>query len=498
MKHFNKLFVAAILFAGVTTQAQNADQPWAVTVGMNALDGARVSAASKFENQMGQYFETKNWSILPSASVLGVSRHVWNNFTVGVTGSVNKMTKMVNPIYVNTGTASKPNWVNTGQRERVDVDLMYYAIDAHVKYRFIKDSWFDPAIFVGGGYEFLGKASAGTVGGGLSLGFWFTENIGLNLSSTYKYSFDDTRTPNVDVPSHLQHIAGVTFRFGGKDTDGDGILDKYDECPEIPGLKQFNGCPDTDGDGIPDHLDDCPDVFGLAEFNGCPDTDGDGIPDNQDACPEIPGLPQFNGCPDTDGDGIPDPQDECPLIPGPAENNGCPWPDRDGDGIPDYLDKCPDVPGLKEYDGCPKPKPKTEEVVTEKLQNILFNLGKSTLRPESASKLDEAANIIKNSPKEHFVVIGMTDKTGSEAVNLKLSKERAAAVVKALEARGVNPETLKSIGIGSQDATVPASASNEERQKDRKVIVRAISSDEFKVMKKNDLPASKPAKKRKK
>jgi len=163
--------------------------------------------------------------------------------------------------------------------------------------------------------------------------------------------------------------------------------------------------------------------------------------------------------------------------------------------VPDYMDKCPDVPGLPEYQGCPKPKP-VEQVVTEKLQNILFNLGKATLRPESASKLDEAANIIKNSPKEHFVVVGMTDKTGSEAVNLKLSKERAAAVVKALEERGVSPDVLKSIGIGSQDATVPASASNEERQKDRKVIVRSISSDEFKIMKKNDLPASKPAKKR--
>jgi len=496
MKHFNKLFVAAILFAGVTTQAQNADQPWTVTVGMNAIDGARVSAASKFENQMGQYFQTKNWSILPSASVLNVSRHLGGKFSFGLTGSVNKITKFIEPVYVNTGTNSRPNWVNTGQRDRVDVDLMYYGIDGHVKYNFIKDSWFDPAIFVGGGYEFVGKASAGTVGGGLSLGFWFTDNIGLTVSSTYKHSFDDSRTPNVDVASHLQHIAGVTFRFGGKDTDGDGVLDKYDDCPEVFGLKEFNGCPDTDGDGIIDELDECPFEFGLAEFNGCPDRDGDGIPDQQDACPDVPGLPQFNGCPDTDGDGVPDEKDECPLVPGPKENNGCPWPDRDGDGIPDNVDKCPDVPGLKEYNGCPKPKP-TEQVVTEKLHNILFNLGKSTLRPESAAKLDEAADIIKNSPKENFVVIGMTDKTGTEAVNLKLSKERAAAVVKALEARGVNPEVLKSIGIGSQDATVPATASNEERQKDRKVIVRTISSDEFKVMKKNDLPAAKPAKKRK-
>jgi hypothetical protein len=42
-------------------------------------------------------------------------------------------------------------------------------------------------------------------------------------------------------------------------------------------FKRFNGCPDTDGDGIQDSADACPDVFGLATLNGCPDTDGDGL-----------------------------------------------------------------------------------------------------------------------------------------------------------------------------------------------------------------------------
>jgi hypothetical protein len=46
--------------------------------------------------------------------------------------------------------------------------------------------------------------------------------------------------------------------------------DKDDACPEVAGLKEFNGCPDTDGDGIQDSADACPDVFGLAALNGCP------------------------------------------------------------------------------------------------------------------------------------------------------------------------------------------------------------------------------------
>jgi hypothetical protein len=85
---------------------------------------------------------------------------------------------------------------------------------------------------------------------------------------------------------HFQHTAGLTFKFGGKDTDGDGIYDKDDACPDVAGLK-FNGCPDTDGDGIQDSADACPDVFGLAALNGCPDTDGDGVADKDDACPDV-------------------------------------------------------------------------------------------------------------------------------------------------------------------------------------------------------------------
>ncbi|AKU90232.1 OmpA family protein [Vulgatibacter incomptus] len=54
---------------------------------------------------------------------------------------------------------------------------------------------------------------------------------------------------------------------------------------------------DSDGDGIPDHLDRCPNEPGPAELDGCPDTDGDGIPDIEDKCPTVPGLAIHDGCP---------------------------------------------------------------------------------------------------------------------------------------------------------------------------------------------------------
>lgn len=138
---------------------------------------------------------------------------------------------------------------------------------------------------------------------------------------------------------------------GCPDRDGDGIADKDDACPDAPGTPEFDGCPDTDSDGIQDSEDDCPNTAGVAEFNGCPDTDKDGIQDSEDECPETPGIAAFNGCPDTDGDGLKDSEDECPEKPGPKEKMGC--PDTDGDGLTDIKDNCPETAGPVSNQGCP-------------------------------------------------------------------------------------------------------------------------------------------------
>ncbi|MCS4304339.1 hypothetical protein M2372_003808 [Chryseobacterium sp. BIGb0232] len=96
------------------------------------------------------------------------------------------------------------------------------------------------------------------------------------------------------------------------------------------------------------------------------DKDKDGVRFYMDQCPEVSGSEDNNGCPwpDTDGDGVLDKDDACPTVAGPTENNGCPWPDTDGDGILDKDDNCPTTPGAPENNGCkiiPTPKRYTEE-----------------------------------------------------------------------------------------------------------------------------------------
>lgn len=446
MKHLNRLFVAALMFAGLSSQAQDSNNPWAISFGANAVDGGRVSAASKVEDQFSQYFNANAyWNIIPSVSYVNVSRHVGNNFSFGVTGSVNKISKFVGPRALDLDTNKSEYTVgNPG-------DLMYYGVDGVIKYSFmnaLKSKWLDPSAHVGGGYTFMGDASAGTVNGGLGLAFWITEQVGISLQSTYKHSFDDTRTPNVDVASHLQHFAGITFKFGGKDTDGDGIYDKDDACPEVAGLKEFQGCPDTDADGIADKDDACPEVAGPKELNGCPDTDGDGIADKDDACPEVAGPAAMNGCPDTDGDGVADNLDKCVDVKGPAENAGCPWPDTDGDGVADKDDKCPDVKGTVANNGCPEVSEDAIKKLNAYAKTILFNSGKASFQKQTYPVLQSIAAILKEYPTSKFSIEGHTDSDGKDAMNLKLSQDRAAAVKNYLIDNGIAADRLTSEGYG--------------------------------------------------
>jgi outer membrane protein OmpA-like peptidoglycan-associated protein len=173
----------------------------------------------------------------------------------------------------------------------------------------------------------------------------------------------------------------IKYAPTGRDTDGDGVLDRDDKCPNEPedrdGFEDADGCPDPDNDhdGIPDKLDKCPnepeDFDGHEDADGCPDLDDDhdGVPDAIDKCRNEPedrdGFEDADGCPDPDNDhdGIPDKLDKCPNEPedkdGFEDADGCPDPDNDHDGIPDAQDQCPNEPedrdGFQDADGCPDP-----------------------------------------------------------------------------------------------------------------------------------------------
>ncbi|MBF5042686.1 OmpA family protein [Aggregicoccus sp. 17bor-14] len=268
-----------------------------------------------------------------------------------------------------------------------------------------------------------------------------------------------------------------------KDRDGDGVPDPADKCPDQAedkdGFQDEDGCPelDNDQDGIVDSADKCPDVSGPMQNLGCPivDKDGDGVLDAQDKCPSEPedkdGFQDEDGCPDldNDGDGSPDTADKCPLQAGPLENFGCPDQDKDGDGIPDRVDACPELPGVAEEHGCAR-KYKMVEIKRDRIEikkQINFASGSARiLGKTSFAILDDVAQALKDAPFIKKVRIeGHTDSNGSDAANLRLSQNRADAVMSELLRRGIDPGRMEAVGFGetkplSSNATARGRAEN--------------------------------------
>ncbi len=270
------------------------------------------------------------------------------------------------------------------------------------------------------------------------------------------------------------------------DKDGDGVLDKDDQCPSLPGPPENKGCPieapkDRDHDGIPDNVDKCPDqpedMDGFQDEDGCPDpdNDNDGILDTADKCPNEAGPMTNFGCPvlDRDGDGIPDDKDKCPNEPedkdGFQDDDGCPDLDNDNDGVPDDRDECPNVPGPAENKGCPR-QYSLVTVTKDKIEikkQIKFATGSAKIvGAESEKILDEVAQAMNdNAQIKKIRVEGHTDSVGDDAMNLKLSQNRANSVMSALIKRKVDPARMEAVGFGetrpiASNATAAGKAEN--------------------------------------
>lgn len=467
MKKFNLLLTALIVLfmSSTVVNAQNQRDPWAITVGAHAVDYTSVRGV------FNEFFNYNNYSIVPPLSKLSIIRNLNRFFDVDLTASVgeidNDRLRINNELFINAGL---------GLRFKVPTGKL---------------TWLDPYLRIGANYNHFDFTSLGEtvpegfpvyanhngnpqldpngdpivvdylyaqpetdknhfgVSGGAGINFWIGKNIGLNIATDYNW-IPATKTDYFDF---FQHTVGVTFRFGNKDRDGDGILDEDDACPDTPGVPSDNpechGCPDTDGDGLCDKIDDCPDEAGPVENGGCPilDRDGDGILDVDDDCPDTPGvassIPGCNGCPDRDGDGVCDSKDECPDEFGPVENNGCPIP----------VDPCTDVQAIKDA-----------------LKNVLFEYNSSDLTAESKVILDNIAPLLtsKSFKNPHWLVEGHTDNKGSQAYNLPLSEKRAASVKTYLESKGVPASILKSVGFGLS-LPITTNDTEEGRARNRRV-----------------------------
>ncbi len=101
--------------------------------------------------------------------------------------------------------------------------------------------------------------------------------------------------------------------------------------------------------------------------------------------------------------------------------------------------------------------------------DLNFEHGTANVLPESQKQLDNIAQILKAYPEVKIKIGGYTDKTGDAAVNKKVSTERAMAVKKFLDDKGLSKQVVGTEGYGSEFAVHSADASEELRLTDRKV-----------------------------
>jgi outer membrane protein OmpA-like peptidoglycan-associated protein len=315
---------------------------------------------------------------------------------------------------------------------------------------------------------------------------------------------------------------GLSYMLGSKaipDSDGDGVLENRDRCPDTPAGAQVDGtgCPsDSDGDGVPDGVDRCANTAPGASVNatGCTqDSDGDNIADGLDRCPDTEAgvLVDPSGCPkDSDGDSIPDGLDRCSETPRGATVDalGCPG-DEDGDGVLDGLDRCPRTPAGAAINatGCPTaaapqraappraaprpsrapadatPAPQPGErapaaraqLVAGVIPGVGFAARTARLRPESFVALDSIAEILKADTTLRVEIGAHTEYSGTPSQDQHLTNLQADAVRTYLVTKGVNFQQVQARGYGG---TYPLTPDNTPRGRlaNRRVEIRPASA----------------------
>lgn len=265
---------------------------------------------------------------------------------------------------------------------------------------------------------------------GIGAMYPLTDNVHLRSDLRYRRDFSDSQ--NFD---DVQFNLGAVMPFGAsapapvvaapmdKDSDGDGVMDSKDRCPNTASATKVNavGC----------------------MMKAAVDTDDDGVNDNNDRCPgTVSGaVVDANGCElDDDSDGVINRNDRCPNTRAGArvDVNGCEIRDRIS------------------------------------LQGVNFETNSANLTADSLAVLDAAAATLNKNADLVVEVAGHTDSIGDDGYNLSLSQKRAEAVRQYLVGQNVSGANLSARGYGETEA-VADNATAEGRRRNRRVELRILN-----------------------
>ena len=351
-------------------------------------------------------------------------------------------------------------------------DQKHLDISANLLAYYDRDSVFAPYLLVGVGYlgedaedglPFI-KDTGGDNNptGSVGLGFkWHMgqSNFSIRGEHRVRVAFDtDNWTDQLTT-------IGVQYNFGDRkpkalsaddsaDTDGDGVLDLWDYCPntEAGVAVTSRGCPLTNIER---------------------DDDNDRINNSVDQCPDTPmGVPvDPRGCSlDSDMDGVTTDKDRCPASRPGADVDiyGC-ESDADNDGVLDQYDECPNTPAGARTDvkGC-----EIKDVIS--LPGVNFETGQDVLLPGTEYLLKTAADTLNKHPELQIEVAGHSDDVGNADQNIGLSMRRARTVQDFLIQYGVAEDRLTFKGYG-ESQPIADNGTAEGRATNRRVELRLVS-----------------------
>lgn len=357
---------------------------------------------------------------------------------------------------------------------------------------------------------------------GIGAEFALTENILLDLSGGYTYTFtDDLNGYKTDAPgasysdSYYNIGVGVIFVVGSSesDADNDAVLKKdelllgtdpdnadsdWDGLNDGEEIIKYNSNPlnrDSDLDGLSDH--DEVKIYSTNPNN--PDTDNDAISDFEE-------VTNFGSDPlsnDTDKDGLSDNEEINIYRTNPSKR------DTDSDGLSDYFeitrhytdplrddtdsDGLVDGAEIKIYRTNPlnfdtdggtvddkeeiergtDPNNRADDKIQKAatpvvLEGVTFASGTSEVSPESEKALMDVFNTLVSHPNIKVELRGYTDNTGSASANLDLSQRRADSVKNWLINKGIAPARIKAIGFGEANP-IADNQTNEGRRLNRRI-----------------------------
>ena len=334
-----------------------------------------------------------------------------------------------------------------------DQDHLGFGVDVQRVFR--RAERFSPYLHAGVGYFRIEPTSPSTtqdgrmwsVGAGFMLDL-FDSNVALRGEWRHR---TDSAT-DLNLTDDLFSV-GLQIPFGAAtpkfvDSDGDGVADGMDRCPNTPAGASVDsyGCElDSDGDGVKDSMDKCP---------GTPS----GVSVNADGCPM-----------DSDGDGVTDDKDKCPntVAGATVDANGCEL-DSDGDGVVDRLDECPGT-----AKGTPVDKRGCKIEGDYVLKGVNFESNSDVLRPGASAVLDDVVAVLLKYPEIRIEIQGHTDSDGAAAYNESLSARRATTVRDYLASDGVAVDRMVVRGYG-ESQPLADNGTSAGKAENRRVVLRVI------------------------